>query len=245
MRILPKIRIIDLALYLEESGTLIIGDVHLGFEESMNKMGVLIPRFQFKDTLSRLEKIFNDLGKEPDAVVINGDLKHEFGEISDQEWREILKFIDFLLIHSKKIIIVKGNHDVILYPVARKKNIEIHETHFINNICISHGHTIPKNLDFEKSEIIIIGDEHPAVTLKEGGRAELYKCFLKGEWKGKKIIVMPSFNQVTVGKDILKEQFLSPFIQRNAVYGYEIYIVGSDRVYDFGKVKNLRNVSIT
>ncbi len=240
MKISKGIRIIDLALYLKERNALVIGDVHLGFEEAQNKMGVFLPRFQFKDSIARLEKIFTEIGKEADEIVINGDLKHAFGEISEQEWREILKFIDFLAVHSRKIIIVKGNHDVILYPITRKRNIQIVETYSIGEIFISHGHTIPDAEKLENAKIMLIGDEHPAITLKEGGRAELFKCYLKGKWKGKDIIIMPSFNQVTIGTDILKEKFQSPFMERNVISDFELYVVGEDGVYDFGKVKNIK-----
>ncbi len=238
MHISKEIRIIDLALYLEKYNILVIGDVHLGFEQSQNKIGVLLPRFQFKDTISRIEGILKQVGKELDAIVINGDLKHEFGEISDQEWRDILKFIDFLSTHSKKTIIVKGNHDAILYPIAKKRNIEIADTYSIGDIFISHGHTIPESDEITKSKTILIGDEHPAVTLKEGGRAEQFKCFLKGAWKKKELIIMPSFNQVTTGKDILRERFQTPFMQQKVISDFELYIVG-DKVYDFGKVRNI------
>jgi len=37
MNILPGIKIIDLALYLEKQKTVIIGDLHLGYEEMLNK----------------------------------------------------------------------------------------------------------------------------------------------------------------------------------------------------------------
>ncbi len=239
MQISQGIRIIDLALYLEEFNTLVIGDVHLGFEESLNRKGVLVPRFQYKDTIERLKKIILQLKEKPKEIVINGDLKHEFGEISEQEWREILKFIDFLSENCERIVLVKGNHDVILYPIARKRNIGIAETYSIGKIFISHGHTIPESEEFRKSKIILIGDEHPAVTLKEGGRAELYKCFLKGKWKGKELIIMPSFNQVTIGKDILRERFQTPFMQQKLISDFKLYVAG-DKVYDFGKAEDLK-----
>ena len=36
----------------------------------------------------------------PEQVIINGDLKHEFGTISDQEWRDVLKIFDLILGNS-------------------------------------------------------------------------------------------------------------------------------------------------
>lgn len=242
VKILPGIEIADLALYLVKENILVIGDVHLGYEDALRKQGVFMPKFQFKDTISRLEKIFSLLhpqlkNKKLEAVVINGDLKHDFGTISDQEWREILKLIDFLLVHSGQVIFVKGNHDVKLAPIARKRGIVVVEDIAINGKFVSHGHEIPGSSEFEKSKIVIVGDEHPAVSLREGARSELYKCFLLGRWKGKKMIVMPSFNQVTIGTDILKERFISPFMRQD-LGNFDVFVVG-DQVYHFGKVREI------
>ena len=242
---LPGIETADLALYLKKENIMVIGDVHLGYEEAMAKHGVFMPRFQFKDTISRLEKIFSllqqrikGLKKEKlEAVVVNGDLKHDFGTISDQEWREILKFIDFLLEHAGQVILIKGNHDIKLAPIARKRGIVVVENIAINDKFICHGHEVHASKEFEKSKVVIVGNEHPAVSLRDGARSELYKCFVVGKWKSKKMIVMPSFNQITIGTDILKEKFISPFMQQN-LSSFEVFVVG-DQVYHFGKVRNI------
>ena len=243
---LPGIETADLALYLKKENIMVIGDVHLGYEEAMVKRGVFMPRFQFKDTIARLEKIFlllhalfnKKVNQKLEAIVVNGDLKHDFGTISDQEWREILKFIDFLLEHTKQVILVKGNHDVKLAPIARKRGIVVVENIAINDKFICHGHEVPDSSEFENSKVVIVGNEHPAVSLRDGARSELYKCFIVGKWKSKKMIVMPSFNQITIGTDILKEEFISPFMQQD-LGSFDVFVVG-DQVYHFGKVRNLR-----
>ncbi len=95
-------KFIDLALYLERKKILVFADFHMGFEESLNEEGFLIPRFQFKETINRLKKILDSV--KVNEIVINGDLKHEFGKISDTEWRYTLELLDFLLTYSKKIV---------------------------------------------------------------------------------------------------------------------------------------------
>ena len=242
---LPGIETADLALYLKKENIVVIGDVHLGYEEAMVKRGVFMPRFQFRDTIERLGNIFSllqprlkKLKKEKlEAIVVNGDLKHDFGTISDQEWREILKFIDFLLQHAEQVILIKGNHDIKLAPIARKRGIVVVENIAINDKFICHGHEVPASKEFEKSKVVIVGNEHPAVSLRDGARSELYKCFIVGKWKSKKMIVMPSFNQITIGTDILKGEFISPFMQQN-LGSFEVFVVG-DKVYHFGKVRNI------
>ena len=146
MKILDDIEIIDLALYLKKHKTLVIADIHIGYEEALNKQGLLVPRFQLKEVLRRSEKIVSKV--KPDTIIINGDIKHEFGEISDQEWRDTLKVLDFLSKHCKKIILTKGNHDTILGPLAKKRSVEVVDEYKIDDVYITHGHKIPENIDF-------------------------------------------------------------------------------------------------
>lgn len=231
MNLHKSIKIIDLALYLKTYNALVIGDVHLGFEESLAKQGVLMPRFQFQDTIQRLEKILKKVSGLKE-IIINGDLKHEFSSISAQEWHDVLLLIDFLRKHCEKVVLVKGNHDVSLEPIAKKRGIEIVKDYWLGEILITHGHNIPKNA--EKAKVVVIGDAHPAVSIREEARSEIFKCFLKGKWNNKLLIAMPSFNMITTGSDILKEKMQSPFLQQN-LNDFEVYIV-ADKVYDFGKL---------
>ena len=236
MEVYKDIEIIDLFLYLKKYNTLVIGDVHIGYEEALNKEGVLIPRFQFKDTLTRLEKAIKN--KRFDSIILLGDVKHEFGTISETEWRNTLQFLDTLLGYTKNVILIKGNHDKILEPIANKRNLEVKDYVRMGEIILLHGHVIPeKNKDFKDSKIIIIGHEHPAISITDKLKTESYKCFLRGEYKSKVLIVVPSFNLVTEGTDISKEELLSPFLHQD-LKDFMVFVV-SDKVYDFGKLKNI------
>ena len=225
-------KFIDLALYLERKKILVFADFHMGFEESLNEEGFLIPRFQFKETINRLKKILDSV--KVNEIVINGDLKHEFGKISDTEWRYTLELLDFLLTYSKKIVLVRGNHDTILGPIADKKGIKIVNHYEVDDFLICHGDKIISS----NCKNIIIGHEHPAISLRNSGREETFKCFLEGKFENKKIIVMPSFNLITEGTDILKEKLLSPYLKKS-LDNFKIFIIG-DRVYSFGDLKNFR-----
>ena len=236
MKINDNIELINLALYLRKEKALIISDMHLGYEEALNKQGILIPKFQFKETLERLTKIFSKV--KPKIIILNGDFKHEFGTISDSEWKDVLRIMDFFIERCEELILIRGNHDNILEPIARKRNLTTKLYHKINNYYICHGEEIPSNLDFVSSKTVIIGHEHPAVSIKSRTRSELYKCFLVGKFKNKRLIIIPSFNLVTEGTDVLKERLLSPFLQEN-LDEFEIYVV-SDKVYGFGKLEGLR-----
>ncbi|MBI4150148.1 metallophosphoesterase [Candidatus Woesearchaeota archaeon] len=226
---------IDLALLVRD--TLIISDIHIGYEDALQSRGVLIPIFQLQDTIKRLETILKET--KPKIVVINGDLKHEFGRISSQEWRDTLKLLDMILQYTEKIIIVKGNHDPILGPIARKRGIEIVKEYKINNVLIAHGDAEPA-LDKENKDVkvIIIGHEHPAIIIQDKVRRERFKCFLVGKYKRRMLIAQPSFFLLTEGSDVLKEKLLSPLLQRD-LGNFDVYVV-EDKIYPFGKIKNLR-----
>ncbi len=244
MHILKGIKIVDLALCIGNS--LIIADTHIGYEEAINKQGVLIPRFQFDKIIKRLERIFKQLnaGKSNKLkkIIINGDIKHEFGVISETEWRHTIRLLDFLLQYCEEIILIKGNHDTILGPIAKKRNIKIVDYLSIDDNLIMHGDKLADKLNIDKKlfkriNTIIIGHEHPAVSIRENARAELFKCFLLGKYKGKNLIVQPSFNLVTEGSDVLKDKLLSPFLKQD-LSDFEVYVV-ADKVYKFGRIKNL------
>ena len=227
MEIEKGIKIKDLALIYKDH--LIISDLHIGLEEALNKQGILIPRFQFKEIKQRLEPL---LLKKIKVIVINGDLKHEFGTISEQEWRHTLQELDLLLENNRKVILVKGNHDTILGPIADKRNLKVVDKYEIDDITIIHGNKI-KEIN---TKIIIIGHEHPAVTIKDNIRNETYKCFLKGKYKNKILIVTPSFSLVKQGYDVLNFDNHTLYIKN--IDNFEVFVV-EDKIYNFGKVKNL------
>lgn len=232
------IKIIDLGIMLKNEKILVLSDFHIGYEEALNKQGILVPKFQFKDIIKRLTKIFSRLKKDKiKKIIINGDIKHEFGTISEQEWRETLRLLDFLTKFCDEIILVKGNHDTIIGPIAKKKNVSVVDYYFAGDVLVTHGHKIPNKNILKKAKTIVIGHEHPAISLRENIRTEKFKCFLKGKYKGKSLVVMPSFCLVTEGTDILKEKLLSPFLDQD-LKNFDVFVV-ADKVYDFGKLKNL------
>jgi hypothetical protein len=235
--IMPGIKIVDLGLYLEKVRAFIIADLHLGYEEMLNKQGVFIPRINFRDIKRRLRRMLEET--KPKAVIINGDLKHEFGEISRQEWREVLEMLDFIGERIEQIVLIKGNHDTILGPLAKRKGLSILDELYITeySTLVLHGHKLSESEEFKKAKTLIIAHEHAAVSLREGQRSELYKCFLRGKYKGKNLIVMPSMNAVAIGSDVLSEKLLSPFLQQE-LGEFECWLV-EDKVYYFGKLREL------
>lgn len=247
MEISKGIEIIGLALWLKKEKILIVNDLHLGYEEVLHRKGILVPKFQIQEILSQFQSILEKV--KPDKIIINGDLKHEFGRVLRQEWKDVLFLFDFLLRDKKnikknnfkepEIIIIQGNHDPIIKPIAEKRGVKVVKEYRSGDLLIAHGDELVKTEANVKTEAkrIIIGHEHPAVTIREGSKWEKYKCFLKGKWKGKELIVMPSFNPLLEGTDILKEKLLSPFL--HDIKKFSVFIVNKGEVFDFGKVKEI------
>lgn len=225
------IEIINLGIKIGK--TFIISDVHLGYEEALIKKGVFTPRMQYQDTIKKLEMILENTPIE--TIVINGDLKHEFGTISNQEWADVIKFIDFLSSYGK-VVLVKGNHDKTLGPIAKKKGLKIVDSYTVGDTLITHGDIVPKIIP-DKIKNIIIGHEHPAVSVVGGPRTEKFKCFLVGKFKKRNLIVQPSMNLLTEGNDIITEEIISPFLKVK-LDNFKVFIV-ADKIYEFGKVGNL------
>lgn len=227
------LEMIDLGIFCRKISTLIISDTQLGYEESLNKQGIMIPRKSFEELKARLAEMIGKV--KPKKIIVNGDIKHEFGSISRSEWKQTLELVDFLK-SKAELILIRGNHDTVLGPIAEQKDIKIAEHYFEDGYYIVHGHKIPRDLDFKRAKTVIIGHEHPAVILREGARSEKFKCFLHGRFEGKELFVLPSCNLLTHGTDVLRERLMSPFL--TDISDFEVYIV-ADEILKFGTVKEL------
>lgn len=232
------------SVYLHKLKILVIADLHLGYEEALSKGGVLLPRRQFQDILQELERIFEKLKREKKEIkelVILGDLKHEFGRISRQEWKDVSEFLKFLSKKIKKIILIKGNHDTILEPIARKSGLEIVKHYVKGEVCFVHGDKEFKECKKKEIKTIVLGHKHPAITISKEAKKERYKCFLVGKWKEKKIIILPSFFTLVEGSDVYVRDTNLGF--KFNLKEFEVYIPTKEEVLDFGKVEEIGNLN--
>jgi uncharacterized protein len=216
---------------------LAVGDLHLGYEEYLNQTGVFVSRKMFEEMIEEFEEIFSKVGK-VDEVVLLGDVKHDFGSIMKQEWNDVLNLFDYLGEKCKKIVVVMGNHDNILEPIARKRRIEIKDFYCLGEFCFLHGDKDFKEIYEGEIKFWIIGHGHPAVKISDGIKAEKYKCFLVGKFKQKEVILVPSFFSYSEGSDP-RENDLG-FAWAFDFNKFEVYAV-SDKlnVLDFGKLNKL------
>jgi putative SbcD/Mre11-related phosphoesterase len=243
--LLPGFEALGLALFIKPEKTLVFSDTHLGFEEELKSVGFMLPKFQYKEIKNYLRKVLARVEKkeEIERIIVNGDLKHVFGDINRQEWDEVTDLIDFLKLHCKKLVLIKGNHDTILAPIAKKMGVDLVDHVYLKKqgIYIAHGHKIDKNKDIAAAKTLIIGHGHPALALTDSVRTEKVKCFLVGRWKNKKLIQMPSLNFITAGSDVLYEGMFSPFLEKNAK-DLEVFGVEGFEVLNFGKLSSISDV---
>lgn len=244
MNITTGLKIKGKSLWMPHERVLIIADLHIGYEEYLNRKGILAPRSQFEEMEKDIWELLNEV--KPKTIIINGDLKHEFDRISEQEWNDTLRILEILIANCQEVILVKGNHDTILKPIVKrfgKRRIKIVNFYEIGDIGILHGDEFDEDVwkTIKRKKTLIIAHEHPAISIIEGNKTEKYKCFLLGMWKGKKIVVMPSFMPLIEGMDIRKDKILSPFLKQN-INNFEVFVLG-DKVYEFGKLGSLKLIN--
>ncbi len=238
---------VDLAICWKSQNTLILADLHLGYEEALNKEGILIPRNHLTLVKEKLEKIFAQIkinkDKKLDTLLINGDLRHQFGPLSSQEWKETLSLLDFMESKANRIIAIKGNHDPNLEFLEDKvSSLEVAEKYRQNGCLFIHGDVPLGKESLADVRTIVIGHEHPVVSLKSRvtSRREPYKCYLKGNYKGNLLIVQPSFNLLAKGNDLTRELPLSPFLKEADLGEFEVFPVSDEgEIYNFGNLEEL------
>ncbi len=240
MEITNEIEIVDLGLYFKKEKILAVSDFHLGYEAELQKKGVFIPSHQFADTRKRLENIFSSLkthSSKLKTIIICGDLRHEFGAVSRQEYFDVKEILEFMKQNAEKVVLLKGNHETMHNYI--KKLVSVRNYFLTNEIAFLHGDKIPAEKKILQRTIFIIGHEHPAIKITDNVASEKVKCFLKGKWKGKLLLVLPSFNLITEGTDILSEKLLSPFLKQNLKNLEAFAVPEQNKVLFFGRVRNL------
>ena len=215
---------------------LAVGDLHLGYEEALNIAGVGVGRKLFGEMMRDFEEIFSQTGK-VDEVVLLGDVKHVFGTVLGQEREDFRKLLEFFGERCKKIVIVQGNHDAIVGFLIRERT-EVRDCYCVDEVCFLHGDRDFKEIWGPKIKTWIIGHAHPAIMLSDGIKEEKYKCFLEGSWKGKKIVIVPSFSAHSAGSDVRSGDL--GLAWEFDLERFHVKIVGEKlEVLDFGTVRRL------
>lgn len=210
-------------------------DLHIGFEEAL---GQQLARIQTKKILEKFLRVIGRFGIK--EIVLDGDIKYSFGKESRQEWDEIKYFVSEIL-KKARVKIAKGNHDFYIQNMIRDFDIMVSKEFEINGILFAHG---DEAIEPRKKKMTVIGNEHPAIKLRdEIGAIRKYPCFLYA--RNEKVLVLPAANPWTYGTDILathRKGFLSPILRTIDLEETEIYATDGQEIYDFKKVRDVREL---
>ena len=168
------------SIFWSEKSILLISDVHFGKVSHFRKHGIAIPHDAISENFSRPEILFADF--QPKTIIFLGDLFHS---TKNSEWD---LFANWTKSVSPKIILVKGNHDIIDELLFEKLNIEVIPELIIDEFILTH-HPLENNTLFN-----FCGHIHPGIKLRAKAKQSLnISCFFQKP----KQMILPAFGEFT------------------------------------------------
>ncbi|MGB9681180.1 MAG: metallophosphoesterase [Minisyncoccia bacterium] len=228
-------------LFIKRLNSIVIADTHFGYEGVMAEKGVFIPKMNYKYIVKQVEEALSKTNA--NRIIVNGDIKNEFDKVALEEFNEVNDFVRFCKEKGVELFLIKGNHDNFVDSL-KALGIKIFKQELlVENFLFFHGEELPTEENFKKADFLITAHEHPAIALfTKIGIKEKLKCFLFGEYKKKKVVVLPSINFFMSGEEINiipKEELLSQFLKEVDLDSFDVF---AEELY-FGKIRNLRNFS--
>ncbi len=220
--------------------TLIVADLHIGYERELEDKGVNLPS-QTNVIINEINEILSK--NKYERLMINGDLKHNIPSGSWQEYKEIPELIDKLLEKVDEIHLVPGNHDGgIQKYLPNDVIIQDSSGHVFDDVGILHGHANPSE-EVLNSDIIVTAHSHPTISMFDNlGIREKIHCWVKikiqyEDYK-KDVILMPHFNHLMGGNSINENGYLGPLLNNSKIKDEEIYLLDGTFL---GKLKDLKS----
>lgn len=222
------------AALLTDENVLVVADMHLGCEASLEYEGLSIPRVQTRKIESYMEDVIRHLG--PDRVVVAGDLKHNFSRNLVQEWNDVVRFVN-LLGRLAPLEVVKGNHDNYLGVILAEHKIPLRNELVVGETRILHGHSGAR-----QPFPTIIGHIHPSIRIRdEVGAALKDHCFLYEPKE--EILVVPALSIVAPGLDVVTQRYsdkASPILPEDGLARFSPIVFSDDKALVFPTVGELR-----
>jgi uncharacterized protein len=182
-------------IWLPESRTAILADLHLGASESLAKAGLAIPDHSAARLRESWAKIIQ---REPRHAIIAGDLFD-----SPDPPNAAYKLVNELfgtLPPEYRLTLTPGNHDPLSPSQFIQRPCEVTASVNIGDTTISHGH---ERLDHSPA-VWIVGHQHPAVTLSTRVQSAKMACYVTCKMAAeKKLIVLPAFSRAPLGSNLL------------------------------------------
>jgi putative SbcD/Mre11-related phosphoesterase len=215
-------------LIMDGGSTVVIGDLHLGYERALEREGIYLPRVNTGSIRNALNRII--CRYEPERIVLLGDIKHDFAKTPYESRLEITDLIR-MLSGAAETVVIKGNHDTFLENVLYDLKADVREYTDIAGFRLEHGHTD------SGVRPVVIGHEHPSVRISDAMNGSIkLQCFLCSE----DIIVIPPFSPFSSGNDILSEPFMSGACRNADMDKAQAYGVSDIGVIRMGTLGDLR-----
>jgi hypothetical protein len=228
--------------YVKSLNSLVISDLHLGYEGLMAKRGTLVPKVNMMRILETIRSALSLTGA--DRIIVNGDIKNEFSKVDVEEFNELYDFITFAKKMGAKLTLIKGNHDNFVDRYREPFGLEIFEEHSqIGDYFFFHGETAPK--DVPKCKMMIMGHEHPTISIYNStGRRDRIRCFLYGKYGRVPLLVLPAIGYFSTGNDVNfdSSRMLSPVFKKVKVESMHALACGFGSTLDFGVISKLRRI---
>lgn len=226
----------DKCLILDEGPTVVIGDLHLGYEHALEQDGLYLPRINTGSIRDALNDIMSRY--EPECVVLLGDVKHDFRRAGREESNQVRGIID-LISEDAQVVVVRGNHDNYIQNIVSDMGIMAVSHIDIMGYRLEHGH--------EDSGVrpVIIGHEHPSVRIPGavGGGMKI-QCFVHAEKEG--VVVIPPFSPFSSGNDLVMDDdcVMAPALKASDYADARIYGVTDMGLMDLGTLRSLSDVKV-
>jgi DNA ligase-associated metallophosphoesterase len=171
------------SIFWEEQKTLIVSDLHFGKTGHFRKSGIPVPQNVYKEDLQRLVNLLHYF--KPECLLVVGDFFHSHANIEldwFKKWREDFSFL--------KIILVRGNHDILKESWYREARIDVIESEFmLPPFLFTH-----ERCEDHNELYTFCGHIHPGIYLQGLGKQALrLPCF----YFGSNHCILPAFSKFT------------------------------------------------
>ncbi len=206
------------ALYLPETGMLVVSDLHLEKGAAFARRGMMLPPYDTLATLTVLSAVITRY--DPNIVVSLGDNFHD--RVGSQHLPEPFRVLIADMARGREWIWINGNHDP--DGTVDLPGISTDEIHY-GGLTFRHE---PKG-GLQQGEIA--GHLHPAATVRRREKSIRRPCFATDGSR----LLMPAFGVMSGGLDLGHKAMRGLFDHASLV----AHLLGRDRIYSvrFGNLR--------
>lgn len=200
------------ALWLPESETAIVADIHLGYSWAQRRRGELGPLADYR-TREKLFQLREEL--KPRQIVFLGDVVHAPRSCTPE--REYIEETLGVLGSTAQLIAVRGNHDRHFASEFGHLNFRSVEAWTNGSITAVHGDRF--TFAWPEGHTLVLGHLHPSLAVRDAaGAGHRLPVFLVSET----CLVLPAFSPFARGYDVaggLPSELLGCF-RKNEIHTY-------------------------